>query len=375
MVFFIKQFIKMFTQHVIFPLAYMKNCRKPIVKQRVLFADEHKSSCPLSMQRLRDALAKEGYDIVDCFFDLKELSSVAGMKHMLQFMKEYAQAEFVVIQDNFLPVSSCRKRKGTTVIQLWHGCGAFKKFGYDAKDDIPRFYMGNVYKNYDLIPVSSPYCRRFFGSAMHVKEKGSIRAYGNSYTDCYFDVHYRESMIQKFNACYGEKQGRCVVVWAPTFRGNAGRQEGNANTIGEQWVDHLAENPDYLVIKSLHPHMLREEEQPVLTTGELLFMTDVLITDYSSVLFEYLLLDRPLVMFAPDLDSYRKTRGWYLEYEDLPGEIVTDGHQLEGAVKAAVQTDLYKEKRHAFRDKYMSCCDGNATKRLIQYIHETEETA
>ena len=45
---------------------------------------------------------------------------------------------------------SCHKRKGTTVIQLWHGCGAFKRFGYDAKDDIPQFYKGNVYRNAPL---------------------------------------------------------------------------------------------------------------------------------------------------------------------------------------------------------------------------------
>ena len=77
----------------------------------------------------------------------------------------------------------------------------------------------------------------------------------------------------------------------PTFRGNAGQQNKSERTIGETWIDELAKNPDYLVIKSLHPHMLKRGESQPLTTGELLFSADLLITDYSSVLFEYLLRD------------------------------------------------------------------------------------
>ena len=175
--FYIKQIIKMIAQHVLFPIYYFICCRKPVTRGFVVFADEHKTACPPSMQRLHDALLlQEGLTVVDDFFDLQAMSAQAGMRRMLAFMKLYAQAEFVILQDNFLPVSSCHKRKGTTVIQLWHGCGAFKRFGYDAKDDIPRFYKGNVYKNYDLVTVSSSYCRPFFTSAMRIKNPKTVRA-------------------------------------------------------------------------------------------------------------------------------------------------------------------------------------------------------
>lgn len=370
--FYIKQIIKMIAQHVLFPIYYFICCRKPVTRGLVVFADEHKTACPPSMQRLHDALLlQEGLTVVDDFFDLQAMSAQAGMRRMLAFMKLYAQAEFVILQDNFLPVSSCHKRKGTTVIQLWHGCGAFKRFGYDAKDDIPQFYKGNVYKNYDLVTVSSPYCRPFFTSAMRMKHPKTVRAYGSSYTDCYFDEAYKAAMQEKFEQTYGAKNGRTVIVWAPTFRGNAGQQSKGERTIGEAWIDELAKNPDYLVIKSLHPHMLKRGESQPLTTGELLFSADLLITDYSSVLFEYLLLDRPLLFFALDLETYGTDRGWYLSYEDMPGAIVTEGEQLADAVAGTLGKDVYAEKRHAFREQYMSCCDGNATKRLVRYIlHE-----
>ena len=362
----------MMAQHVLFPIYYFICCRKPVRKGLVVFADEHKTACPPSMQRLHDALLlQEGLTVEDDFFDLQAMSAHEGMRRMLAFMKLYAQAEFVILQDNFLPVSSCRKRKETKVIQLWHGCGAFKRFGYDAKDDIPRFYKGNVYKNYDLVTVSSPYCRPFFTSAMRIKYPKTVRAYGSSYTDCYFDEAYRKAMQEKFETIYGAKNGRTVIVWAPTFRGNAGQQNQKERTIGEAWIDELAKKPDYLVIKSLHPHMMKRGEKQPLTTGELLFSADLLITDYSSVLFEYLLLDRPMLFFAPDLKTYGADRGWYLSYEDMPGVIVTEGERLITAVAQALQADAYAEKRYAFREQYMSRCDGNVTKRLIRYIlHE-----
>ena len=326
------------------------------------------------MLLLRERLLASGYQVTDYFFDLKALPAKDGMRKMLTFMRLYAQTEFVVIQDNFLPVSSCRKRNGTKVIQLWHGCGAFKKFGYDTPDDIPHFYKGNVYKNYDLITVSSPYCRPFFASAMRVKDPKCVRATGCSYTDCYYDEAYREQMIRKFEDCYGKKNGRNVIVWAPTFRGKAGEpgMDKNNRPIGESWIDRLADNKNYLVIKSMHPHMLKTGEIPALTTGELLFAADLLITDYSSVFFEYLLLVRPVIFFAPDLLRYKDKRGWYLAYEDLPGSIVTEGKNLGEQVMRILEEDQYAEKRENFRRQYMCSCDGNATTRIMDYI--TEET-
>lgn len=338
----------------------------------IVFADEHREACPQTMQRLHEQLCLQGYEVVDCFFDLKKLSALEGMRQMISFMSLYAQASFVILQDNFLPVSSCRKRRKTTVIQLWHGCGAFKRFGYDAQDDIPRFYKGNVYRNYDLVTVSSPYCRPFFTSAMRIRHPKTVRAFGSSYTDCYYDAAYAECMRNKFEQYYGSHDRKKVIVWAPTFRGNAGQQE-KGTCYGETFIDQLAENPDYLVIKSLHPHMQKETTKQPLTTGELLFSADILITDYSSVLFEYLLLNKPLVFFAPDLPVYKKERGWYLQYEDLPGEIVTEGESLDATIRDILREDTYETKRTLFRKRYMSRCDGNATQRICEYIHRTGE--
>ena len=77
---------------------------------------------------------------------------------MKSFMKGYAAAGYVYICSYFLPVSSCKKREETKVIQLWHSGGLLKKMGYDTGDDIPKYYKGNVTRNYDLVTVSSEVC-------------------------------------------------------------------------------------------------------------------------------------------------------------------------------------------------------------------------
>ena len=98
----------------------------------------------------------------------------------------------------------------------------------------------------------------------------------------------------------------------PTFRGNAGKKKGSVEAApGEAYINLLMNDDRYYVIKSLHPHMHR---QNAMSTNELLCCADVLITDYSSVFFEFLLMDKPIIFFAPDYDIYSQSRGFYLDY-------------------------------------------------------------
>lgn len=396
----IKQLLKMLSQHVLFPLAYNLNRFKPVNKNKIILADAHHEKCPLYMRQVRDALFHLGYDIEECFFDLRKISAFSGMKKMLGFMKLYAVSGCVIICNNFLPVSACKKRKETRVIQLWHGCGAFKKFGYDAFDDIPKGYRGNVYKNYDLVTVSGEYCVPFFESAMRLG-KEIVKPLGCCITDRLFDREYLGLCREKFKHIHPEAEGKRVVLWAPTFRGNA----GDANVVGEQYIDKLADmyKNELYVIKSVHPmseggtqrsweDTLRPKGgrrspakpedtlRPYMSSSELLVCADVLITDYSSIFFEYLLLDRPIVFFAPDYEDYARDRGFYLDFDSLPGHIVKNNN-IDEAVRilynivggnGTKMNDTNESQmsvlRQKFRERYMSACDGHVTERIVKEI-------
>lgn len=370
--FLFKQKMKMICQHVIFPVFYRLNCFRGINKKMVVFADAHKEQCPSSMQILKQRLDSMGYDTVEYFFDIAKLSTLSGMRKMIKFMRLYAMAGFVVLQDNFLPVSSCKKRKGTRVIQLWHGCGAFKRFGFDAKDDIPEGYKGNVYSNYDLVTVSGEGCVPFFESAMR-QDKGIVNATGVSRTDRFYDREYIEECKARFRYYYPDSAGKKVVLYAPTFRGNA----AYASCVGEEEIDMLAAAyPNELyVIKSLHPHLLSKRGLLAndMSTDDLLVCADVLITDYSSVFFEYLLTDGRIIFYAPDFDDYSDDRGYYLDYNRLPGDIVKNVRGEMAAERLAdciFGKDEYSNCRKEYKQQYMGSCDGNATDKIIEYIRQ-----
>ena len=103
-------------------------------------------------------------------------------------------------------------------------------------------------------------------------------------------------------------------------------------------------------------------------TEELYPVTDVLIADYSSLIYEYLLFGKPVVLFVPDLDSYRSRRGFYMPIEEIPGRIVRQRELLPGAVKCAGADPVQTE---AFLKRYMNACDGNATLRIAEWMKST----
>ncbi len=362
--FVLKQYAKMGMQNLFLPVVYRIYKRKKVDKNCVVFADAHHSEVPFSMRYLLAQLQKTDKRVITIFSDYAGDSIWRNLRQMLRFMKAYANAGYVILCDNFLPAASCKKRRETTVIQLWHACGALKKFGYDAPEDIPGYYRGNVWKNCDIVTVSSKQCIPYFASAMRLP-KERIFPVGVSRTDLYYQKAFCDEVRKRFFCAYPQMENKKIVLWAPTFRGNAGQ----GSLCGEAAIDHLALQlgETWELIKAPHPHLLPKEQRTgSFSTEELLVVTDLLITDYSSILFDYLLLHRPLVRFAPDLAQYEEKRGFYMDYGALAGTLVVREEDLYGAViKEAGQA----EKAVDFDARlYLDACDGKATERIMRMI-------
>lgn len=362
----IRILFKMLCQHVIFPLVYFFNRLRPVDKKLIILADSHHDTCPEHMEYLRRYLMESDYRVEECFFNIYTVGKWEAFKRMVSFMAKYPTAGTVVICDYFLPIASCNKKKKTKVVQLWHGCGAFKKFGYNSKEDIPEGYVGDVHKNYSLVTVSGEGAIKPFETAMILGAENVIKPIGVSFTDRLYDENYIGLCRDRFRFEHPNAVGKKVILWAPTFRGNAKKKKRQQEqTPGEAYVNLLMEDDRYYVIKSLHPHMHQENR---MSTSELLCCADMLITDYSSVFFEYLLMDKPMIFFAPDFDTYRETRGFYLDYKTLPGIVLTLDTDLRPHVEEAFASDSFAEQRAAYRETYMSACDGCATKRIGDFI-------
>ncbi|MCD7956834.1 MAG: CDP-glycerol glycerophosphotransferase family protein [Lachnospiraceae bacterium] len=410
----IKQLIKMLLQNIILPFVYRLYCRRPVEDGLVLFADAHHASLPFSMRRMYEAVkgleeGREKEDQSDSPSDGRPEGRTAGSKKklsqkvhietfvtdfdrlsffamagwLLRFMRRYAAAEYVFICDYFLPVSSCRKRPETKVVQLWHSCGLMKKIAYDATEDIPKGYRGNLFGNYTYLTLSAEVCVPVHAHALRLPQD-HIFATGVSRTDFYFDKEWNQKCREHFFREHPEAAGKRIAVWAPTFRGNAAlpRLEGldavlqASKELTEKW---------FFVIKA-HPHIDRHGKisNSEIPTEELLPVADVLVTDYSSLLFDWLLYRKPTILFAPDLEEYESARGFYIDYRSIPfplaqseeelRAIFTQSEEGQGISPArggepeggAVESTGQSGDADEFRKTYVGTCDGHATERILK---------
>lgn len=362
-----RQVFKQILQLMILPCAYgfwrMAYFRRPV--DRIVLADAHHDAMPYSMENICRELTRRGYTVTTDICNYKNMSILGSCLRALRFMRLYAQARYVFICDNFLPVVSCRKNSNTTVIQLWHSCGLLKKMGYDTQEDVPKGYRGHMYRNYDLVTVSAPCCVGPLSGGMRLNP-GIVKPLGVSRTDNYFSRQWREDCAREFYRKYPGWKGKKLILWAPTFRGNA----GNPTQVGVEAVDRLEKvlGPDYVVIRKVHPYVdaryhLSNCDIP---TERLFPVIDLLISDYSSVVCEFMAFQKPYVLFAPDLRDYSRTRGFYVPYESLSPYIAENEESLHRCVLEAVNDPA--DWVEPLREFHLQACDGNATGRILDYV-------
>ncbi|MDR1018077.1 MAG: CDP-glycerol glycerophosphotransferase family protein, partial [Lachnospiraceae bacterium] len=135
---------------------------------------------------------------------------------------------------------------------------------------------------------------------------------------------------------------------------------------------------EYILLCKFHP-LAREIDSFIDTSfakdvtktfdiDELISIADICISDYSSLIFEFSLMNKPMIFFQYDLEDYIDNRGFYYNYLDfVPGPIVKDTEELLEQI-SVIDENFDYERLKRFRDKFMISCDGNSTVRLIDYI-------
>ena len=363
----VKEHMKMLLQHSLLPAVYKRAAKKDIQKGLVIFADAHSDKLPFSMQKMYAEVKAAGkFDIKLRCRDFSKMGGRELSSWLTEFMELYAVAEYVFICDNFLPVSSCEKRRETTVVQLWHSGGLLKRSGYDQPYSVPEYYKGNVFANYDLLTVSSKACVPVFTSMMHQGE-GVVRATGISRSDMYYNKKFIDNCRREFFETYPEAVNKKVILYAPTFRGSAAEPTlPGQGQVDEAFLCH----DEFFLVTKLHPHLERHMGNTgcEIPTERLLPVADLLITDFSSVLFDHCIFEKPFVIFAPDYDDYIKRVGFYADITKFPTTVVKNSERLIDAVRHELSS-RDKEELIAFKQFHMGECDGKATKRIMKTIN------
>ena len=323
-----KQYAKMVLQNIYLPGIYRKAAKLPVEKGKVIFACSHSKGMDINMRPVAERLSRYGYDVKDMCVCFAEMSASEKKAYISDFMREYATAEYVFLSNYFLPAASCRKRKETKLIQLWHSGGLLKKMGYDCPDDIPSYYKGNPMANVDILSVSSEEVVSYFEHALHL-EKGVVRPLGMARTDLYYDNDNNDELKRKFYEKHPKAVGKKVCIYTPSFSGNASDPVCKGLESGITKVfDRLKD--EYYFVVSLHPCLQKKypELNCGLSTEELLPAADIMITDYSSVVYDMMLYEKPFIFFVPDLEHYKKRRGLCIEPKELGAPVTKSLREL-----------------------------------------------
>jgi teichoic acid ribitol-phosphate primase len=293
-----------------------------------------------------------------------------------------ATARLVVVDDYFFPLYAIRPRPGTTVAQVWHACGAFKRFGYSILDksfgadeaSVERF---PIHTNYDLCLVSSRSVAPAYAEAFRQPLELFVSALGIPRTDVLVDLARASAAYDAVRRRYGLGDGRRVLLYAPTFRGD---RIVDARDPGGLDIEVLRATlaADHVLLVRSHPFVRSPlgtgsggdrfvvDVSDHLEMNEVMLAADVLITDYSSAIFEFALLGRPIAFFAPDHAAYERERGFYFDFPAAaPGPIFETTEPLAAWLRAG-QFDIAPVRRLA-SDSF-DVADGGATARFVDRV-------
>lgn len=295
-----------------------------------------------------------------------------GLYFYLVLNYHLATAGYIFLNDNFLPLAYMKVSPKTKVVQLWHGVGAFKRFGLTTENrrEVRRCVeKGN--KKVTHLFVSSSQIISYYEEAMGIPRE-RIFPDGIPVTDYYFDEEKKAEGRKHFYEQYPQLAGKKLLLYTPTFRQSP---EENAGIWEHFDCSRIKEGlgEDWALLVRRHPQIaMPEKEMPegcydvtsYADSKELYVAADVLVNDYSSTVVEYALLQKPVVLFAYDLEEY--DRGFYRDYrENAPGEIVTSQEEL---IKAVKEENKDMKKLQHFQKMQYDTMDGGASRRVVDRV-------
>lgn len=379
----IKQKIKDIVLNVWFPIVYRKAAKKPLDQGKVLFVEAKEIELPGSFELLYQSL-NSLYDVE--FVSLRKNNDPYPRYclNCVDMLKKAAMAQVVFLNDASDVISCVPLRTETKVVQLWHACGAFKKWGMSTAD----LKFGGTreekrrhpfYENLSLVTVSSPDVVWAYAEAMDLEDKlETIKPLGVSRTDVFFDKDYLSEAYSAVKGAVPAISGKKVLLYAPTFRGQASEATAPDKLDIPAFQEALSDK--YVLLIKHHPFVKHRPAIPEecrnfaydvsndLSIDKLLSVADVCISDYSSLIFEYSLFERPLVFFAYDKEEYDDWRGFYYDYDELtPGPVFYENAAMIDYL-CHIDERFDRSDVSTFRDRFMSSCDGRATERIVAAV-------
>ena len=269
------------------------------------------------------------------------------------------------------------KRKGQYYIQTWHGSYGLKKMYGDIPDKINLFDKCNIQYNskiQDLFVSNSDFYSEIYRRAFWYN--GEILQCGSPRNDIFFTEN---ELCLKRVQDYFHTEGKHMALYAPTYRNNFGTDAYRLDFERLRLNLEKRFGGDWVILVRLHPHNMMDAEafltyddKIINATSysvmqELLVACDVLISDYSSCMFDFVTTKKPCFMYASDAAQYKDEHDFYFDVYKLPFPLAENNDEMEQRV-LGFEEDQYQTDLQAMFERVGLCEDGTACKQVVEWI-------
>lgn len=310
-------------------------------------------------------------------------------KNSKGYFKALTSAKYIII-NNTLPFYFTKKPE-QVYVNTWHGI-PLKTLGYDVPDG--KYTARNMTRNFLMTDFLISPCR--FMTKIYLESykldgiyTGKLLENGYPRNDILLHTK-RDDIVEKLiNRGISINEHKKIILYAPTWKGVSFERAEMDLARYDEFCDYLYEHIDtekYQILIKPHPMVYKQLSKrkkrsgryipQSIDTDELLSVTDVLVSDYSSIFFDFLLTDRPIIFFIPDLESYREYRGVYFGLHELPGPYSGEMGDIAGWINRA--ETLRSEYGSAYNKMKTWSCefdDGKVTEKILKAVFHGDESS
>src|SRR5699024_7058652 len=263
-------------------------------------------------------------------------------------------------------------KSGAKCIQLCFSPGSVKSFG-QVRRTLPHYEK--VFDSMDYIVTVSSIMTKFYKEAFSNREKNGFITTGSTRTDFFFNESERKQIRKQLDSDFPLIKEKKVILYAPTYRDYELDQ-----TRFEKHLEKLYKElkSDFVLFLSLHPkddmvyknkyHGFIYNVTSYPNINEIAIVSDLLVTDYSSVFFEYSLLNKPMIFYAFDLEEFKEARGLTIDYEAfVPGPVVKTNTEL---IKRIKQNNFDIKPVKQFAKEWNEFSKGESSANLVNFLYK-----
>lgn len=355
---------------------FTKRCK--LNEKRVLFLSDSRDHISGNFEYIYNYLKENNPDYELKTHLKKSLKTKRSFKEKILLLKDIASSKYILVDDFYPLIYPLKIRKNAKLIQVWHAMGAFKTVGYSRNKSKEGYKSSSLtHKNYTDTIVSSENIRKNYAEAFGIDIE-KVHPYGVPRTDIFYSDKYKRDIRKQLYQKYPQFKNKKVILFAPTFRGKGQKTAYYDYSLIDFNLIKKKFSKDYVFLVKMHPFIKKlpdidfenddfyynlSSEREI---NDLLFITDILITDYSSVIFEYSFFKKPVIFYIPDYENYDGSRGFYYPFSKYTyGDIAKNNKELINLIE---NSKVNKKKLQEFFDYFCGACDGKSTERVVKKL-------